>query len=201
MASKTAIANMALSHLGVSTQISDVDTERSQEANTIRAFWDVTLDYVLRAVNWRFATKIATLGLVEEDPDDEWSFSYRMPSDAVKFRKIQSGIRIETADERVPFRIVGDDTAGLIYTDMEDAIGEYTRRVTNPELYPADFALALSYKLASLSAASLTGGDPYRKGNDAEQKYVVEETRAAATGFNEEQQDPEPENEYTASRN
>lgn len=200
MSSKTQICNYALSHLGVSKPIANVDTEQSQEASACRSFYDISRDKVLRDINWPFATRIAALALIEENPNEEWLYSYRYPSNCLDVRKIQSGVRNETSSQRVPYKIGSDDEGLVIYTDREDAILEYTVRITNTEFYPSDFTLALSYKIASHIAARITNGDPFKLGNDMQNLYRIEISNAAANAQNEEQSDVYPDSEFVQAR-
>lgn len=87
MSSSTEISNMALSHLAISREIAALDTERSQEAQACRRFYETVRKTVLRDYPWPFATKFATLALVEDDPNSEWDFSYRYPSDCLNARR------------------------------------------------------------------------------------------------------------------
>ena len=43
---KTELCNLALSKLGISTFIADVDTEKSLEAQACRKWFDITLSYI-----------------------------------------------------------------------------------------------------------------------------------------------------------
>lgn len=112
--SKTEIVNIALAHLGVGSEISNLDTDQSTEANAMRRFYESAKDEVLRDLNWPFTTVFASLALVEEDPTDEWSYSYRYPSDALKIRRVLSGLRNDTRQSRVPYKL-GQDASGLYF--------------------------------------------------------------------------------------
>lgn len=185
MASKTDIANLALSHLSVGDEIANLDTDKSERAAALRRFYDEARDTTLGAYPWPFATRMGALALVEEDPTEEWSYSYRYPSACMAFRRIISGIRQETRGTVIKYRIAGDDSGQLIYTDQEDAEGEWTAQVTDPERFPADFRLALSYYLAFLAAPRLTKGDQYKLGNRAYEAWNVTLARAQARAANE----------------
>lgn len=199
MSSEVTIYNLALSHLAVGVEVSATN-ERSPEAEACLAFYDIARDDTLRAFPWKFANKIDALDLVAEQPNSEWGYSYRYPSDCVHFRRILSGNRMDTVDSRIRYTL-GQDTAGqLIYTDQATAEGEYTLRVTNVDRYPPDFKLALSYRLASLIAARVCGGDPRKLGTKAYQLYGIELSRAAANSGNEEQPDKQPESEFINAR-
>lgn len=199
-AADTEIANYAISHLGISEEIGDLATENSDEANAIRRFYDLALEDTLRSADFGFATREFTLGLVEENPNDEYRYSYRYPSDVLFVRKIQSGIRNDNRQTRVHMKIMRDDDGLLIYTDIKDPVIYYIKREDNVLFYPSDFVLAFSYKLAYLAAARLTGGDPFNLGAKAQANYLVAISGAAANSLNEAQSEEDPESEYTRAR-
>lgn len=198
--SKTEIANIALAHLGVGKEIANLDTENSAEANTIRRFYETARDEVLRDFNWSFTTKFATLAEIEEDPTDEWSYSYRYPSDCLKLRRILSGTRNDSRQSRVPYKLGQDSEGLLLYTDMEDAEIEYTVRVEDTSLYPADFTMAFSYKLAFYSAPRLAAGDPFGLANKAAQMYQMMIAKAAHSDLNENQVEQDVDAEWIRAR-
>lgn len=200
MASTTEIANMALAHLGVGKQISNLETERSEEAIACRAFYDLARDVSLRAARWPFATKITALALIEESPNDEWDYAYRYPTDCLDLRRILSGSRNDSRQSRVQYKI-GQDAAGrIVWTDEEEAEFEYTVKTDNPAFYPPDFVLAMSYRLAMLIAPRVTAGDPFSLGEEAAKQYQKAIAQARAASLNEEQVDEDVESEFIRAR-
>ena len=198
--SETEICNLALSHLGIAKEIANLETENSAEANAMRRFYVTARDETLREFAWPFATKQVALGLVEEDPTDEWGFSYRYPSDAVALRRILSGIRNDNRQSRAAYRITRDDDGLLVYTDIEDAELEYTMRETDVLRFPSDFVMALSFLLAWLTAPRLAGGDPFKLAQRALQLYEVELSKARAMAAGEEQPEEPPASEFERMR-
>lgn len=192
---------MALGHLGVKTTIADLETERSAEANACRTFYDDALDMTLRDAAWPFSTKMAALALVEEDPNDEWGFSYRYPTDCVELRRLLSGQRNDQRQTRAPYRIIADDEGQLVLCDIEDAEFEYTYRNTDVAKYPSDFTIAFSLRLAALIAPKVTAGDPFKMAEKAIRAYEAAVSRATANSGNEEQPEEPPESEYITVRN
>jgi hypothetical protein len=199
-ASKTVIANLALSHLGIGKEIADIDTESSAEANTMRRFYEIARDKTLRDFNWPFATKIANLVLVETSPNNEWAYSYRYPSDCLRLRKIQSGIPYDNRQSRIPYRIGQDDSGKVIFCNLSSPVIEYTKREIVTSLYDSDFTMAFSYLLAHYSAPRLSGGDPFKVGDKAMANYDMEISKAKATSYNEEQAPMEPESSFVRIR-
>ena len=107
MSSAVEICNLALSHLG-SSGIDALD-ERSEAAAACTTFYAICRDMVLRDAPWPFATKMQALALVEEDPNTEWGFSYRYPSDCPS---ISVGFKAgkETTIDRAEYRISSEVT-------------------------------------------------------------------------------------------
>ena len=200
MSSKVDICNMALAALGVGDQIVNIDSERSAEARACRMFYLPTLKEVLREGYWPFATKIDDLALIEEDPNDEWGFSYRYPIDCVMFKRIVSGQRTDTRATRVPTKIVADESGQIIYCDTDEAEAEYTFLADNPEVYPADFVAALAYLLAVRIAPLVTAGDPFGLQAKSARLYMAQIDKSRATAANEEQADVEPDPETISGR-
>jgi hypothetical protein len=200
MASKTEIANFALSLIGTSKAISNVDTDQTAMARAVRVFYDTARDAVLRDFPWPFATKNATLNLVESDPTDEWGYSYQYPSDCLMIRKILSGVRNDTRNSRVAYRIVRGAAGRVIYTDEETAEAEYTVRETDVLQYPPDFTFALAYKLAVLIVPRLSGSDPFKLIPGLKKDYQDALQRAAANALNEQQDETPPDSDYVSVR-
>lgn len=198
--SKSEICNMAIAHLGIGKLIVDVDTDRSAESRACLRFYDVAARATMRDADWPFTTKFVDLNLVEEDPTDEWGYSYTVPPDCVKARRIPSGVRNAGADEKVAFRIAYGDSGQVIYTDQPDATLEYTAVADEEARWSADFSLAVSFRLASLIAPHVTGGDNFALSNRAMQMYLLEVGKAVSNAFNEERRELAPASELERSR-
>lgn len=201
MSSKVEICNLALSHLGIAKEVQNLENDAGQEAQACRRFYDNARDETLRDFPWSFATKFATLAVVEDAvTTDEWTYAYRYPTDALKIRRILSGSRNDSRQSRVPYKIVQDTAGLLLYTDMEDAVMEYTVKTTETTKFPVDFVMALSYRIAYYIAPRLTGGDPFKLGPQAMQNYARSLSKAAATNLNEEQVEEDVQAESIRAR-
>lgn len=144
-ASVVSICNQALGRIGHSEPIASID-EQSEGASTCNTYFDQVLDEVLVAFVWPFAFRRLTMALVEEDPNDDWAYAYRRPSDALTLWKVTK----DTSRHSMPlaFEVGGDDTGGLIFADEETAGVQYISRVSNPALWPPLFINSLSWRLA-----------------------------------------------------
>ena len=191
---------MALYHIGSSNEILNVETESSEEAKSCRTFYDISVTKVLKAIPWPFATRKMNLALVEENPNSEWKYSYRYPSDALIIRKIESGIRTDYNSSRIRYIITGDDTAKLIYTDQNQPVCEYTKNVIDTSFYDDEFALCLSYLLASFIAPKFMRGSSDDEIAKLLKLYLGHLNTAQTNALGEETKDIEPESEFIRSR-
>ena len=182
------ICNQALMHIGSTVQISAL-SDNNKQARQCQRIYDQAVDYVLDQLWWPFATKVATLGLVQTEPNKFWSYEYRYPSDAIHLRYITH----ESVWQGllVPYQLSDDATARLIWTDQQDACAVYTERVTTTTRWSATFCDALSYRIASLVAMPIVGD----KGlvADMNNKFEIYINQAKALAMNEIQPSPEPE--------
>lgn len=206
MATTTEICNMALSHLGVGKDVSNVDTEKSNEARAFNRFYPTAIEAMLRDFPWPFAIKMATLALVEDNQDEsdilsEWEFSYQYPADCVEAKRIVSMHTTDNRQSRIPYRIITGASGPLILSNWPNAVLEYAGLLPTTALFPADFTLALSYRMACYMAARVTGGDPFKLAPRCMQAYQIELASARANAANEEQSDQIPEAEMIRIRN
>lgn len=203
MADKTSICNMSISHLAISKEIANVDTERSAEASSCRRFYEPTLEEALRDFPNPFLTKKEPLALVDDlrtTDGEEWAFSYRYPVDCSKAIRILSGTRNDDENSRVPFRIMKDSEGALIMTDKEDAVLEYCEKSEEPDKWQPDFVMAFSLLLAFYIAPRLTAGDPFKLGERAYRAYLLSINKARVNSLNEQQPEQEPDSGYITAR-
>lgn len=202
---------MALAYLGVGVRVMNITSDTSENAKTLNLFYDTVRDAVLADFQWPFAQKRSTLALVENDPNDDWSFSYRYPTDAIRINRVYPGIYQGEVDTLLSDRILrsatfqeyeigSDSSGGLIFSNETDAGAVYTYRHTTTALYPPNFTLLLSYRLAAQCSSVLTGGDPFKLGPQAWQLYVREMGYARANAANEERPALGPEDPLSLSR-
>lgn len=198
---KTEVCNLAIGHLGIAKQIANIDTERSTEALACKTFFEICRDKVLSDAHYGMSRKYITLGLVEENPNDSWRYSYRYPPTAIKIRQILSGIRLRSNTTEVPYELSSDDAGKLIYTDQEEAIAEITAKITDLNQWPVDLILALSFYIAMMIGPSITGGNAFGSLSDRLVKlYDFHMNQAKANAGNEEKQDRIAESEFVRAR-
>lgn len=196
MADKTDVANMALFHIGVSNTISNIDTERTTEARVCKAFFDQSVDEMLRDFCYPDTAKYATLQLISSNPNNDWGYSYSYPNDCLMIIKILGQSRVGDYTSRVPYDLGYSSSSKLIYTDQASAVAKYIVRITDVSYLNPDLISALSYKLALYIAPTIASGEN-RANAEAKVRnmYIDMQSKAAKNALNEIQEDREPEAE------
>lgn len=202
---KTGICNLALGHVGNGTQIADIISEQSSEANICRLFFSHALEDTLRDFNWPAVRTYITLELVTENPTTEWLYAYQYPNNVISMRRILSGIRPDSFNSRVPYEYAQSDTTGsakkLIYTNCQSAVAEFTGQLNNLALLDTDVEMAVSFRLAFYIAPQVTRADPFKMGDRAKRVYEEMAGRAIATAMNSENQGPPQDTDSILARN
>ena len=195
--SQAAICNIALGHLGINRLITDLESERTSKAQAQACIthYDLALEVTLKAHRWPFAQRIATLATISGYDGTVWLYAYRAPSDFLTAHTIT---RTEANPQGERFQVGGDSSGAIIYSNAEDAILDYTARVTQPGLYPADFVEALAYQLAIRVAQPLSAEESLRQvARDGYRRAIGE---AMTTAANEGRGIEPPVDEFLAAR-
>jgi hypothetical protein len=206
--SPVGICNLALRRVGAKRTISAL-TESSQEAQVCNAMYPHARDTVLDTSPWPFAMRYADLALVEEDPSNEWAYSYRYPANCLKIRRIVSASnsqpvrwtdnwRMWNSTPQIPFEIGSDDQGVLLYTNQQDAQVAYTSKFTDASFFTPLFADAVTWRLAADIAMPLSISDTIRQTCETFYTWALSEAVAAAR--NEEQLDQQQSSEFTRAR-
>lgn len=127
-ASDAAIANAALSHLGVAGRIVTLATDPSSEARVCREFLPRARAETIKSAPWSVATKTAPLLLLEDfnGSDAEWRYRYRLPEDCIQPRRILwRGIRNPLPDQQPSFIVAADTISGPYDDATEYVTGDY----------------------------------------------------------------------------
>jgi len=195
----TYMVNLALSRIGISKQITDIRTDASEEAYKGRLVYALDVEQVLRDFPWPFATRYSNLTLVggtaSAGVNQDWLYSYRVPTDFLFARRIVGPDMQKRAWDADPqqFRIGSDSTGLLIYSNEPATTArplqlEYTIRMSCPaQQGDAIFRSALVWKLAS--SLALTIAKDNRKAAECEAMYRETITQAKETAADEQQHD------------
>lgn len=200
--SKVGISNLALGYVGCSQTIAALD-EDSQEARACNTYFDQVRDELLRAYEWSFATRYATLAQVtefEEDEDPEindWGYAFRVPNDCLRVLRILTP-NGDAEPNPYPFDLGGDDSGLLLYCDLDDVEIKYISRIENPARYAPDFAKALAWALAAEICFPLSIQENLRtRALDQARTWAG---KAASTAMQERQARPAPDSQFIRAR-
>lgn len=208
MASETQICNLALSHISVGA-IESL-TEKTKQARECRLLYEPVRDETLRDHPWGFAEKQQALALTTETRNG-WLYVYGWPSDCIAARSIydESAV-IHSSDQAqgngggsirpIPFKIgtTTDLSKRVILTDKANAELIYTAKITNANVFDAQFISALSFNLASRLAITLKRDKALRSA--MLQEYTFRLGRATFADANEGSKDSDNTSAYTRSR-
>lgn len=179
----TSICNRALSKAGARSTITSLD-EASAEAVACSIHYDPDRQTLLRAAHWNFARyqlSLALLGSALDTPvsaPTPWAYKYAYPSDCLKLRFIlwqptdtpnsiapdvgQPYAGYLRANPNNRFVVASDIDADsnpvkVILTNVPNAIGVYTKDLTDPDMFDPSFTTALVNLLASDLIMPLSG--------------------------------------------
>lgn len=143
MASKTDIANRALSKLGQS-RLASLENVNVESARVINDMWDNVRDALLQSYPWNFAIKRALLAKDGTAPAWGWQNRFSLPSDCLSVLEIRYD-----PDYTVENGYILTDEGAPLYI-------RYISRVENTGSYPALFTEALAASLAYEACEKLT---------------------------------------------
>lgn len=151
---KLELCNLALARLG-QAPISSLDQE-DEKTRRINLFYEPVRDEVLCAHNWAFAGVCEPLALLAKESDAEGSFIYKYPAEALFIRRI---FLPQAPQQALPFkeRFCSDFHCRTLRIAVRPAHAEYTRRITDENLFDAAFIKSFSLALAGDLAIALLG--------------------------------------------
>lgn len=183
--SEVDIGNLALSFLGDEATVTGLTPpDGSEQAEHLARFYPFARDMVLEA--FPFFTRRGALAL-RTDSYNGWQYAYDRPSNCLKFLAVlppqaadeyslgymQLGVR-QNADggyvegipagfntyTPVPFRTeISAEEEQVILTNMPEAHGRWSVRVTNTALFSPTCKIAIAKLLASFAAGPIYKGD------------------------------------------
>ena len=155
MASQVQIINRALAHLGMNP-ITNIQSN-DQSAIVANQFWEQCRDDVLSEHRWPFANVQIALALVSDEVEG-WEYVYGYPAKCARLFNVFNEGNVSTKDIQ-EFEVVYIATSNkrVVCTNIDEAIGEYTYKVSDTTVWDSKFITAFSYRLASEMAHTLIG--------------------------------------------
>jgi len=149
MASAVDIANSALTKLGESRIMALTDNVKA--AREVNAIYTLRRDALLRAYNWNFAMKRASLPALATAPDWGYAYAYQLPSDCLRVTQVNDYFTIPGFGDFIggpddqPYKVEGQ----TIVTDFGAPLKvRYIRRVDNAGEFDVLFNEVLAYDIA-----------------------------------------------------
>jgi len=157
MASRTDIANLALTRLEVET-VDNIDTADGLAARTLKRAWDVQRDLALAAHPWNFATtwwRNLPAKPADQNPSPYHARAFDKPNDCLRVLRIgvdpRRGERFKVAE-------------GLIVTNAAAPLTIYgIKRITDPGRYDTWFVEYFSARLAWTCGKPLNASEALRQ--------------------------------------
>lgn len=176
------ISNLALSHIGQGAHISD-PSELSAEAAHCRQFYPIALRELLEAHDWTFARAQTTLAQLTSDRPD-FAYKYALPADCVMPRRLLPEGYADSVHDGLEFVREGS----YLYANAANVTLVYTRNITDPTTFSAEFATSLSFLLASYIAGPITKDPTGRTQERLRQAAISSFGTGAATNSNSDRQ-------------
>jgi hypothetical protein len=178
------IANMALGLIGEPAKVFSLDPaiDQSVQAAECAKFLPVAKEVILESHSWAFATKVVQLTQVatKDALRTDWVYAYTLPADLLNALEVRSAdtpaVTESSTAELTPwwrnpssretvnpngnlYAIEPDNTGTLVlYTNVENAVLRYVRKITPAVTVPMKFKTAVARKLASLIAGQFVKG-------------------------------------------
>jgi len=164
--SETAIANSALMKLGAERILSLNDDTR--EARILKEQYEKVRDDLLRSHPWNFAIERVTLAALTTTPAFGFTYEYQVPADCLRI------LETDTGNEGEEWQKEGDK----IRSDVAPMSIKYVKKVTDPNLFDANFAEVLAIKLASDVCYAITQSTTLKAALLDEYKAKIREARS-----------------------
>jgi hypothetical protein len=150
------VVSMALTQIGANPITAF--TDNSVEARLATRFYTPTLDALLRAHNWNFATRRASLVELADAPtdlDSDYTHQFQLPQDPFCLFVLKTDLGDDEPFEIETYATASSQYRVLLCNDTSVTI-KYIARITDPTLWDALFAIALTDRLAALFAYPLS---------------------------------------------
>lgn len=178
------LCNVALATVGVDRGIESLDDDEPG-ARYCKRLYPQVRGLLLRDHPWRWATRRVALALLSEEVSG-WEYAYSYPSDCVKVLAVEDEVPLEGVIYPFEVRALTGSSVAICCNVMT-AYGRYTKDVIDANLFDPAFVEALSLRLASRLAVSLTGDRSLAGGlaQDAERALARAKFLDASEGYQE----------------
>jgi antitoxin (DNA-binding transcriptional repressor) of toxin-antitoxin stability system len=201
--SKLTIYNLALSSLLLAKQVTEIETDTSNEVKVLNLHWDVALESTLKDLDLDSLSTRVTLELIEELPNDKfWNYVYAYPDNCALLRRLDSGALTDTNASLIDKHVRVLDGEKVIYTNDTNSVAEIIPLDLPISAVPGMACMAIAYKLAYLSAPLITGKGAQKLRDELMKQYVIAKNEAQEDDVKENAtyQSDESVSEWVATR-
>ena len=194
---KVGICNLALTRLGVKNIAALTDA--SEPARKVAQVYDNALDTVLQEHDWSFAASQPTV-LIEalNITAVGWDYVYTLPTKCLFVRRVYNEATLDCKDEQDFKKVfVPSINSEVIYSNLAEAVCDYTYQVLDESIFSPSFVTALSLYLAHMVGPALVGS---AYNGQAYQEYLHALDVARATNKSEGKETVNRPSDYEAAR-
>lgn len=178
MSTKAKIYNLTLSALLLSREVTEVETDKSNEVRVLNIHWDTALESTLKDLDLDSLSTTIELELIEALDSGPWGFVYKYPSNCALLRRIQSLVLTDNKRTHISKKVAIHQGQRAIFTNEYAAVAECIPNTINLSTLSSMAKMALAYKLAYLSAPLVVGKGAQKLRESLMQAYIIAKTEA-----------------------
>lgn len=161
MSSEIDICNLALAHLGDSATVASIaPPENSAQAAHCARFYPMARDRLLSMHSWGFAVRRNLLAPMDNEiQTTTWAYTYAAPNQMLTMLAVLADDATEDGESQPFEQEAKSDGSILVLTNQAEAVGRYTKLITDTTKFSQPFVDCLSWLLASDLAGPIIKGD------------------------------------------
>lgn len=189
MTVKAKIYNLSLSMLLLQRQVSNPETDTSNEAKVLNTNWDVAFLSALEDMDLdrlSVAKRLELLAQRDETSDENnWLYVYKYPVNCTLLRRLQSQAVVDNRYTHIPKRVGlydgGPQIVQAIFTNEANAIAEIIPSDFPLGILKANELLAIAARLAMFAAPLIVGKGAGKLKESISKDYVLHVANAKET--------------------
>jgi hypothetical protein len=190
---KVKLYNLALSALLLAKEITNVDTDTSNEVRVLNMHWDTALESTLQDLDLDSLMTPITLELIEELDAGPWRYVYKYPTNCLFLRRIKSCVETDNKSTHISKKVHMYEGVKAVFTNEYEAVAECMPKDIPLAALNAMAGMCVAYKHAMLSAPLIVGKGSERLKASLKLEYLIAKGEAqetdAAENFNYESDD------------
>lgn len=185
MYNKAVLMNLALQALLLTKQITDPASDQSNEAKVLNQIYDVAFRTALIDLDLDSTCSQNALELVEENPNNQWLYSYKYPQNCLYLRRLidPQDYSSQTMDDkftRVLLQVFIKDGKKVIFTNLVSALAQWIPHDFPLQTLSPSAGMAIAQRLAWMACPLIVGKGANRLRQEIEKNYVIYKVEAQA---------------------